>query len=246
MVYYGNDIYVPNTLYHHGIKGQKWGRRRFQNSDGTLTSEGKRRYYESNSGGGGAGIVENFDDKLEEIKSLQTEDQIQQKLKELEDIWISVETKVPKANEIDEKKKQLRYIETLQNAANAKMEELKKPKNMDTAQQYAKAQNMKKINEFETKKAVQDYKDSQIMKKAYEDIDKSHKQAYQKLYDSDTASRSVRSKESNDREKQRKNFYNSNNKKKTSTISNISSVSKKAVSKGKDFVDDILNKFKKK
>lgn len=31
-------------LYHHGIKGQKWGIRRFQNSDGTLTAEGIQRY----------------------------------------------------------------------------------------------------------------------------------------------------------------------------------------------------------
>jgi len=27
-------------LYHHGIKGQKWGVRRYQNSDGSLTQEG--------------------------------------------------------------------------------------------------------------------------------------------------------------------------------------------------------------
>ena len=33
-----------NTLYHHGIKGQRWGVRRFQNEDGTLTPEGKKRY----------------------------------------------------------------------------------------------------------------------------------------------------------------------------------------------------------
>ena len=32
-----------NELYHHGIKGQKWGVRRFQNHDGTLTKEGKTR-----------------------------------------------------------------------------------------------------------------------------------------------------------------------------------------------------------
>lgn len=31
-------------LAHHGIKGQKWGIRRFQNPDGTLTSEGRSRY----------------------------------------------------------------------------------------------------------------------------------------------------------------------------------------------------------
>lgn len=35
---------VPDYLYHHGIKGQKWGVRRFQKKDGTLTSEGKKRY----------------------------------------------------------------------------------------------------------------------------------------------------------------------------------------------------------
>lgn len=33
-----------NELYHHGIKGQKWGVRRFQNPDGTLTARGRARY----------------------------------------------------------------------------------------------------------------------------------------------------------------------------------------------------------
>lgn len=33
-----------NSLCHHGIKGQKWGVRRFKNEDGTSTNEGKVRY----------------------------------------------------------------------------------------------------------------------------------------------------------------------------------------------------------
>lgn len=39
------DEPLPDEDYleHHGIKGQKWGVRRFQNLDGTLTDAGKQR-----------------------------------------------------------------------------------------------------------------------------------------------------------------------------------------------------------
>jgi hypothetical protein len=33
---------MSNTLQHHGIVGQKWGVRRYQNADGTLTAAGKK------------------------------------------------------------------------------------------------------------------------------------------------------------------------------------------------------------
>lgn len=39
------DMLVSSDeLYHHGIKGQKWGIRRFQKKDGSLTPAGKGRY----------------------------------------------------------------------------------------------------------------------------------------------------------------------------------------------------------
>lgn len=34
---------MNNEQYHFGVKGMKWGVRRYQNADGTLTSKGKAR-----------------------------------------------------------------------------------------------------------------------------------------------------------------------------------------------------------
>lgn len=37
---------MTTILVHHGIEGQRWGVRRYQNEDGSLTSEGKKRLLE--------------------------------------------------------------------------------------------------------------------------------------------------------------------------------------------------------
>ncbi len=39
-----SQLIKNNVLGHSGIKGQKWGIRRYQNEDGSLTEEGKKRY----------------------------------------------------------------------------------------------------------------------------------------------------------------------------------------------------------
>lgn len=45
-MYSENDYryYSEDELAHYGIMGQKWGIRNYQNPDGTLTEEGKKRY----------------------------------------------------------------------------------------------------------------------------------------------------------------------------------------------------------
>lgn len=51
-------------LYHHGILGQKWGIRRFQKKDGSLTAAGKKRYSEDESDN-----IENDKDFLEYFRN---------------------------------------------------------------------------------------------------------------------------------------------------------------------------------
>lgn len=52
--------YEEEYLAHHGTKGQRWGVRRFQNSDGSLTAAGKLRY---SVGNGGRSISKKVDPK---------------------------------------------------------------------------------------------------------------------------------------------------------------------------------------
>lgn len=49
-------------ISHHGIKGQKWGVRRYQNSDGSLTDAGKKKYAVKENKGGLLGFNRTFMD----------------------------------------------------------------------------------------------------------------------------------------------------------------------------------------
>jgi hypothetical protein len=70
-----NDYLKIKELYHFGIKGQKWGVRRFQNEDGSLTSEGQKRY----------------EDLLKEEYSVGKE--FDEKVSKCTDVWIKSEAR---------------------------------------------------------------------------------------------------------------------------------------------------------
>ena len=63
--YLAYRIKYSNELYHYGVKGQKWGIRRYQNPDGSLTEEGYARY----------GVDTNSGEMSSEGKQLYDEDQ---------------------------------------------------------------------------------------------------------------------------------------------------------------------------
>ena len=66
-----------DELYHHGIKGQKWGLRRFQNADGSYTDAGKRHRANSDRDWAAKNSSQLSDDELNKrISRLQKEKQL--------------------------------------------------------------------------------------------------------------------------------------------------------------------------
>ena len=77
-------------LYHHGVKGQRWGIRRYQNKDGSLTALGQKRYAKELA-------------KLEaEKKRIRQQEQTAKKIKKLDDM----------RKDLDERKKALNPDDT--------------------------------------------------------------------------------------------------------------------------------------
>lgn len=68
-IYYVAGVPYSDDLYHSGVKGQKWGIRRYQNEDGTLTALGKIHYGAQKTGQAiGRAAKKVYDKRMEKHK----------------------------------------------------------------------------------------------------------------------------------------------------------------------------------
>ena len=80
-----------DELKHYGIKGMKWGVRRFQNSDGSLTADGKKRYSGDNlkdiqkQVNQGKNVVDGVKKTRAKVAEKQTEKKIRDDLSKMSD-----------------------------------------------------------------------------------------------------------------------------------------------------------------
>ena len=91
-----DNICTQDELQHHGIKGQRWGIRRFQTKDGALTPRGQKRYNKE------------IDNLKAEKKRLRNEERTKKKLSKMDDLKKDVEEleKKVKDGETPEQKKE--------------------------------------------------------------------------------------------------------------------------------------------
>ena len=144
--------YEEEYLAHHGTKGQRWGVRRFQNSDGSLTAAGKLRY---SVGNGGRSISKKVDPKsAAKLKKRKAKEAAK-----LERLKIKEAAKNEKQNKKLEKKKShmtnKEYVKTLSD------EELRAINSRDKAENTW-------LNNHPEKKTVGRYIADDLLKPAFE------------------------------------------------------------------------------
>ena len=123
-----DELAVPEDyLEHHGIKGQKWGVRRFQNSDGSLTAEGRKR--RGLSDGGRESRIQKMIGKSREKRAAKDSSSAEDKKAKIREAVIKNPKKLPKYGKLftkEETNKIISEIEWNRKLADVRREEIRR------------------------------------------------------------------------------------------------------------------------
>ena len=184
---------LNDELYHHGIKGQHWGIRRFQNSDGSLTTAGSKRYGYGNGSDGSSG---NSKPSRAERKSAKKEAK-RKAINEYEKILLDTKKAYAESDKIwDEAKKTYKSLGPNAIARIKEVRKAQKGEGSEAAKKYLELYDKSvKVSDdafdrkFEAENNTKRYKKS-IQNKAEKEINKAEKiqstkdavKAYQKAW----------------------------------------------------------------
>ena len=139
-----------NYLSHHGVKGQKWGERKYQYEDGSLTAEGRRHY----------GYGEERDKLRAEIKMVREKSRAERAIvREKARATRLMEKQINKERERTEKARQKQQLK-LQKIKNAEKEKRSKEYEKRNAErekrkEIEKQEQLKRLDEFKKKHPLQ-------------------------------------------------------------------------------------------
>ena len=151
-------------LYHHGVKGQKWGVRRYQNKDGSLTTAGKRRNR--------IGLLQPVYSALIGASDKMTSDKIIKK--SIDFNANSKKDDLEKLNTYNDYKRAGRITMTQSNGARKRVKDGDVDTNYKIMEMLAGSSNMKKVLNLEYNKAktMHDYSDKKVneLMKKFKDV----------------------------------------------------------------------------
>ncbi len=148
----------PTYLIHHGIKDQKWGIRRFQNEDGSLTPEGRERY--------GKGDSERV--KIEKAKATYETQKYKANLKSKAQREKDKRAAAEERNRIKQQGKTNRLVKKeqakLEQVGRSKNLKLRNTKNMSDEELYKSINRLKLQSEYNKQYALATHPDGALAK----------------------------------------------------------------------------------